>query len=175
MYFICEMVWLLGTTTKICSIKYLSNVLINFLERLEHQGKYLPIHFYIKNAVNLFIIVDYWPVCLYILQGLCQIWTWTVHGWHALLLKEQCVPGIIYCGRDKVCVLEFKMDVIFQCLAYMKNNMFCFLIRTNTPLVLRMWLLHCSCKFEAKYRKIDIHEQKFVVIHGTLKYSAESR
>ena len=38
-------------------------MLINFLERLEHQGKYLPIHFYIKNAVNLFIIVDYWPVC----------------------------------------------------------------------------------------------------------------
>ena len=50
-------------------------MLINFLERPELQGKYLPISLYIKKIMNIFIIVDYWHVSLYRLQGLCQIST----------------------------------------------------------------------------------------------------
>lgn len=49
----------------------------------------------------------------------------------------------------------------FQYSAYIKNNVFCFLVRTNTPLVLRMLLLHYSDKYYEKYRKIDIHEHVY--------------
>lgn len=61
----------------------------------------------------------------------------------------------------------------FQYSAYMENNVFCLLIRTNTPVVLRMLLLHRSYKYQAKYSKIDIHEQRFIGIHGTSKYHDE--
>lgn len=46
----------------------------------------------------------------------------------------------------------------FQNAAYIENNVFCFLVRTNTPMVLRMLLLYHSYKYEAKYSKIDICE-----------------
>ena len=134
--------WLLGTTTKIHSIKYLSSMLINFLERPELQGKYLPISLYIKKIMNIFIIVDYWHVSLYRLQGLCQISTWSVHGWPTLLLKKQYECSIIYFRKDKVYVLDFEIDVIFQFSAYQGNNVLCFLGRTNRPLIWKIWMLH---------------------------------
>lgn len=34
-------------------------------------------------------------------------------------------------------------------------------------------LLHHSYRYQAKYSKIDIHEHRFIRIHGTLKYSDE--
>lgn len=48
---------------EICSIKYLSSVLMNFLKRLDSKENICPSILY-KNIINLFII-DYWPVCAY--------------------------------------------------------------------------------------------------------------
>lgn len=156
--------------------KNLSSMPLYFLDRLELQGKHLSIPLYIKKIMNIFIIVDYWHVCLCILQGLCQILTWTVHGWRALLLKKQYVCGIMYFRRDEVYVLQYEIGVIFQfsifCLQ--REYVFCFVVRTNTPLVLSILLLHHSNQYWSKYRKIDTREHRFIMIHGTLKYSDES-
>lgn len=49
----------------------------------------------------------------------------------------------------------------FQYSAYIKKNLFCFLERINTPLVLRLLLPNYSDKYYKKYRKIDIHEHVY--------------
>lgn len=48
---------------QICSIKYLPNVFMNFLKRLDSKENIYPSILY-KSVINLFII-NYWPVCAY--------------------------------------------------------------------------------------------------------------
>ena len=103
--------------------------------------------------MNIFIIVDYWRVFLYRLQGLCQISTWSVQGWPTLLLKKQYECSTVYFRKDKVYVLDFETDVIFHFSAYQGNNMILFSSKNKqTPDVKDMDATPFF-KISCKYRK----------------------